>query len=341
MVVALPKAKRIARLKQLKVELYMYISDHEDWGISWLCKLLDVSRAAYYKWKHREPSSFEEANAKLLVKIQAIADGNNSLFGKLAMTDYINNHLEQGEFRVNQKRVYRLMCINGIKCKKRRYSHSTWHPTKPEETAENLLNRDFNATCPNEKWCTDVTEKKVPGKDEKAYISTILDLYDRTPVAVVVSRRNDTALVNQTLEIAVSRNPDAHPLFHSDRGFQYTRKVFKQKLTDLGMIQSMSRVNRCIDNGPIEGFQGILKEMLDVLYPDISSYEELEAAVYGTVDYYLNEYPQHRFHGKTAGQVRAEALQEASPTQYPIPKNNRIQKYWNRIHELQLRQKSA
>lgn len=341
MALNLPKAKKIARQKQLKIEIYTYISDHEDWGISWMCKLLEVSRAAYYKWKHRKPSCMEEANGNLLLKIKTIAAGNNSLFGKLAMTDYINNHLEQGESRVNHKRVYRLMCINDIKCQKHRYSHSTWYPTTPEETAENILNRDFNATKPNEKWCTDVTEKKVPGKNEKAYISTILDLYDRTPVAVVVSRRNDTALVNQTLEIAVSENPGAHPLFHSDRGFQYTRKVFKQKLIDLDITQSMSRVNRCIDNGPMEGFQGILKEMLDVLYPDISSYEELEAAIYGTIDYYLNEYPQHRFHGKTAGQVRAEALQELSPTQYPIPKNNRIQKYWDKIHELQSRQKTA
>ena len=335
MVEGLPKARRIAIKKANKEYIYQLIDEHKDWGIHWICEFLGVSRAAYYKWKNRKPSERELANKRLMEKIKAVIESNNGLFGKLSITDYINTHLEAGESRVNHKRIYRLMCINDIRTKRPRYNRSSGIRSTPEQVAENILNRDFHADNLNEKWCTDITEKKVPGSNIKAFISTILDLYDRYPVGIAVSRRNDTALTDKTLENAVKANPDARPIFHSDRGFQYTRKVFQKKLESLGMTQSMSRVSRCIDNGPMEGFQGILKDIIDVLYPDIHSYEELEAAIYAAFEYYINEYPQHRFKGKTAGQVRREALSAEVPVDYPIPKNNRIIKFWDKIHALQ------
>lgn len=91
----------------------------------------------------------------------------------------------------------------------------------------------------------------------KVYLSAILDLYDRRIVAYVIGDSNP--LVYDTFKKAVASYPDAHPLFHSDRGFQYTNAVFHEMLTEHGMTQSMSRVGKCIDNGPTEGFRGILK----------------------------------------------------------------------------------
>lgn len=321
--------------KSNKENIYQLIDEHKDWGIRWICELMGVSRAAYYKWKNHEPSERELANEQLLKKIKAVAESNNSLFGKVAMTDYINHHLDEGESNVNHKRVYRIMCINNIRSHRTRYTRSSQKRSTPEQVAENILSRDFHADKPNEKWCTDITEKKIPRTTTKAYISTILDLYDRYPVGIAVSNRNDVALANQTLENAVQANPGAKPTFHSDRGFQYTRKAFQTTLENLGMKQSMSRVSHCIDNGPIEGFQGILKDLIDVMYPNIHSYEEMEKAIYAAFDYYINEYPQHRFKGKTAGEVRREALSAKKPVDYPIPKNNRIIKYWEHIHSLQ------
>ena len=127
--------------------------------------------------------------------------------------------------------------------------------------AENVLNREFHADAPNEKWLTDVTEFKWYEDKEvhKIYLSAILDLYDKRIVSYVIGDRNNNPLVLETFDKAVELYPDAHPLFHSDRGFQYTSKVFHQKLIDAGMTQSMSRVAKCIDNGPMEGFWGILK----------------------------------------------------------------------------------
>ena len=91
------------------------------------------------------------------------------------------------------------------------------------------------------------------------YLLGILDLCDRRIVSFVLSERNDNPLVFKTFGKAVQANPDAHPLFHSDRGFQYTNRTFHHKLMQAGMTQSMSRVAHCIDNGPMEGFWGILK----------------------------------------------------------------------------------
>ncbi len=124
-----------------------------------------------------------------------------------------------------------------------------------------MLDRQFHASKPNEKWLTDVTEFKWYEGIEvhKVYLSAILDLYDRRIVAYVIGDRNDNPLVFKTFDKAVEANPDAHPLFHSDRGYQYTNRAFHTKLEQAGMTQSMSRVARCIDNGPMEGFWGILK----------------------------------------------------------------------------------
>ena len=93
----------------------------------------------------------------------------------------------------------------------------------------------------------------------KVYLSAILDLYDRRIVSYVIRDKNNNALVFDTVDNALLRNPDAQPLFHSDRGFQYTNRTFHTKLVNAGIIQSMSRVAKCIDNGPMEGFWGILK----------------------------------------------------------------------------------
>ena len=128
-------------------------------------------------------------------------------------------------------------------------------------STENLIDRQFHADKPNEKWLTDVTEFKwYEGITvHKIYLNAVRDLCDRRIVSYVLSERNDNPLVYRTFDKAVKANPDAHPLFHSDRGFQYTNRAFHYKLQQAGMTQSMSRVAHCIDNGPMEGFWGILK----------------------------------------------------------------------------------
>ena len=137
----------------------------------------------------------------------------------------------------------------------------TRNAANPQYLAENILDRNFHADRPNEKWLTDVTEFKwyEKGEKRKVYLSAILDLYDRRIVSYVIRNSNDNSLVYDTFDAAIKAFPDAHPIFHSDRGYQYTNRVFHMKLEATGMTQSMSRVAHCIDNGPMEGFWGILK----------------------------------------------------------------------------------
>lgn len=163
---------------------------------------------------------------------------------------------------INDKRVLRICRINDIKSTIKYANNGCTRQAKnPQYIAENLLNREFHADKPNEKWLTDVTEFKwYKGVEvHKIYLSAILDLYDRRIVSFVIGERNDNPLVFNTFDKAITENPDAHPLFHSDRGFQYTNRAFHIRLEKAGMKQSMSRVARCIDNGPMEGFWGILK----------------------------------------------------------------------------------
>ena len=163
---------------------------------------------------------------------------------------------------VNDKRVLRICRKLGIKSTiKYRNESCTQQADNPQFIAENILNREFTADAPNKKWLTDVTEFKyyVGDVKHKVYLSSILDLYDRRIVAYTIGDSNNNHLVFSNFDDAVAKNPDAHPLFHSDRGFQYTNRTFHSKIEKAGMIQSMSRVAKCIDNGPMEGFWGILK----------------------------------------------------------------------------------
>jgi len=289
-----------------------------------MCQQLDITRAAYYKWLHREIPEAEQENILLAQLIREYDDRFNHILGYRRMTLYINR-LNNKHYSKN--RVHRVMKVINIHSVIRR-KRKKYQSVAPETTAENILDRNFYATAPNEKWATDVTEFKwYEGPIvHKIYLSAILDMYDLYPVAWVVSNRNDNKLVLDTFAQAVRNNPDAKPIFHSDRGFQYTSKIFQNKLQTQGMTQSMSRVGHCIDNGPTENFWSIVKSEMYYLnhFADEAS---LRKAIADYMTFYSTERMQERFGGKTPAEVRAEALVADTPTQYPIPVNKRIRKY--------------
>ena len=275
----------------------------KDWSIEWMCKQLEVSRSAYYKWLHREIPEQETENILLANLIREYDERFHHILGYRRMTSWINhfNHTNYSKNRVH--RIMKKLNIHAaIRKKKNKYKAAT-----PEAIAENKLKRDFNAKAPNQKWSTDVTEFKIPGEKKKLYLSAILDLYDRYPVSYVISRRNDNRLVFKTYDKAIASNPDAKPILHSDRGFQYTNKVFQSKLKDQKIEQSMSRVGHCIDNGPTEGFWGIIKTEMYQMY-DITDEASLRFAINDYIRFYSEERPQDRYHCKTPLEVRTEAL---------------------------------
>jgi putative transposase len=268
------------------------------YAITELCHIAGIQRSSYYKWLNRKESGNEQFNKELLPLIKDAYEEKNGILGYRQMTIKLNR---EQDLHVNHKRIYRLMRILNLKSvcrrKKKNYIKST-----PEITVENVLNREFYAEGFGKKWLTDVTEMKY-GSDSKAYLSAILDLGDKSIVSFVLGCSNNNELVFRTLKIARQEYPDAKPIFHSDRGFQYTTKVFKKKLEDAGMVQSMSRVSRCIDNGPMEAFWGMLKSEMYYI-KRFNSYEELESAVIDYIYYYNNHRYQKRLNCMTPKEYR-------------------------------------
>lgn len=296
-----------------------------------MCKVLKIARSSYYKWTHRVETRNEIENHELCNLILDYDELFGHILGYRRMTDWIN---ELNSVQYNSKRIHRLMRMLGVKSvirqKSKKYSRST-----PEITAENILNRNFFAAKPNEKWLTDVTEFKIKGSSKKLYLSAIIDLYDLSVVAYHISDRNNNQLVFDTYHKAIARYPEAKPLFHSDRGFQYTSRVFRKQLEDQGMMQSMSRVGHCIDNGPMEGFWGTIKS--EMYYPnEFSTRSELKKAIEVYIDFYNNKRLQKRFKNKTPMMVRTEALGTETPVVYAIPTNKKIEAYWSNIREKQM-----
>lgn len=258
------------------------------YAIGALSGILGLNRSSYYKWRKRPKSARELENEELILEIGRLYGEYNGVYGYRRIADELNGRYHT---RYNEKRIHRLMRLAGLKSVIRRtrpqYQHST-----PEVTAENILNRDFIAKNLNEKWVTDATEFKY-GSGGKLYLSAILDLKDKEVVSFAHGRSNNGQLAFDTFDLAVAKYPDAHPLFHSDRGFQYTSKAFKAKLDEAGMTQSMSRAGRCLDNGPMEGFWGILKCEMYYL-GSFEDYDSLAMAIERYIHFYNYERRQRK-----------------------------------------------
>jgi Transposase and inactivated derivatives len=205
----------------------------------------------------------------------------------------------------SRKRYYRLMKALSIKAviKKKR---PTYIKATETHVAENVLNRQFRADKPNQKWCTDITELKY-GNGRKAYLSAIIDIYDHSIVSWELGHSNNNLLVMKTVEKAMRKNRGAQPLLHSDRGFQYTSHDYKKLEEKYHFTKSMSRVGRCLDNQPIEHFWGTFKEE-KYKQESYSKFEELQLAVRSYMRYYnnyrysesLNELSPHEFRKQAA-----------------------------------------
>ena len=269
--------------------IYLAIKEcKEEYGVpvELSCDLLGVSRAAYYRWLSGKKCARELENEKIAEIVEKIHTENPDKGYRRIKDDLAHDH----KLNVNEKRVLRICRSLDIKSTiKYRNNGCTRQAANPQHIADNVLNRQFHASAPNLKWLTDVTEFKyyIGPEVRKIYLSAILDLYDRRIVSYIIRDRNDNPLVFDTLDAAIAANPDAHPLFHSDRGFQYTNRVFYNKLQSAGMEQSMSRIGKCIDNGPMEGFWGILKR--ERYYGRrFTSREELVQMIENYITYYNN-----------------------------------------------------
>lgn len=233
-----------------------------------------------------EKEKLDKLVCSLINEYHTTFDG---ILGYRRMTMFINK-LNHTSF--SQGYIHRLMNILGITARIRRKKFNR-KKLKPKYTQENILSREFTANEPNMKWLTDVTEFSIAGDERKLYLSPIMDLYDNSIIEYKLSFKNNNHLVFSMFDKAIQKYPEATPIFHSDRGFQYTGKNFKTKLFKAGMTQSMSRVGKCIDNGPMEGFFGILKT--EMFYgKKFKKLEDLKEKIVEYIEFYNEERFQKR-----------------------------------------------
>ncbi|MBB6670638.1 IS3 family transposase, partial [Cohnella nanjingensis] len=201
--------------------------------------------------------------------------------------------------KINHKRVYRLMKELGIRSVIRR--KKPYFGTKEAYViSDNVLNREFQATRPLEKWVTDITY--LPFGQSFLYLSTIYDLYNNEVIAYKISTRNDIRLVLDTVKKAMRKRKTRGILLHSDRGFQYTSKPYNQLLKRHGIQASMSRKGNCHDNACMESFFGHLKSESLRLHRFTSQKQLVDE-----VHRYIHFYNHQRFQKK---------LSNLSPVEY-------------------------
>ena len=269
---------------------YLVVQEMAQQGhtVAELCRALSISRSAYYKWLRRTSSAREQENRRILAEMRLIYQQYRGIYGYRRLADEYNaiHHTHY-----NEKRFHRLAKIGKLRAIIRTKQPAA-HAEPLIQLPANLLARDFNAAQPNEKWLTDVTEFQY-SHGQKLYLSAILDLKANDIVAYHISPSNNHSLVFTTFDRAIAKYPDAHPLVHSDRGFQYTNTKFKIKLLDQGMLQSMSRPGMCIDNGPMEAFWGTRKSEMYHLH-QFDDYGTLAQAIADYIHFYNTRRRQRR-----------------------------------------------
>lgn len=233
---------------------------------------------------NRKPSPKGQRLEQLIEMIVHTYNKFNGIYGYRRITIYLNHYLGA---KVNHKCVHRLMKLLKLKAviRQKRYNYK---PHTPNHVAENILNRAFQEEYkPMEVLLTDVTELPY-GNKSKAYLSAILDYGVQKIIAFKLSHHNNNALVRDTFSQIENQLIPNKTLIHSDRGFQYTSHFFREYISRNDVIHSMSRVGKCIDNGPMESFWGILKSEMPQLEA-YDTFEELDDALQSYIEFYNME----------------------------------------------------
>ena len=285
------------------------VHEKHHYPISSLCKISNVSKSGYFKWLKHQKTYNDIRNEKIANIIEKIHSDYPDKGYRRIRDDLYRYY----NINVNDKRILRICRVLQIKSTiKYKNNGCTIQNQHPTYTTENILNRNFKADATDEKWLTDVSEfyYYVNGEKHRLYLSAILDLYDRRIVAYTIGDSNNTELVYNMFDFAVKNNPKAHPIFHSDRGYQYTNRTFHSKLVAAGMTQSMSRIARCIDNGPMEGFWRIIKR--ERYYgKKFNSRKELVDMIENYINYYNNSRLQRKLGVLTPFEKHEEFLKVA------------------------------
>ena len=220
-----------------------------------LIEIAGIPRSTYYYYSKQFENPKPDKYAEIKEEIRRIYNDSKGRYGYRRITKELKK-----THKINHKTVQRLMRKIGIFCRVRMKKYNSFRG-QVGRVAPNLLERDFKADKPNQKWVTDVTEFSLFGK--KLYLSPIIDLFNGEVVAYDLSYHPNLKQVTNMLEQAFAKIPDGTNLIlHSDQGWQYQHKHYQKMLKDKGIRQSMSRKGNCLDNACAENFFSLLKTEL-------------------------------------------------------------------------------
>lgn len=271
----------------------------DKYSVTYLCKVAEVARSSYYKWKKSQeyPSKRKLENEILEIIIKNIYNNYGGTYGVKRMCLCVNREVP---FRVNHKRVYRIMKDLGVKSiiRNQNYKGKSW----AERISANVLNREFSAEKPLEKLCMDITQINI--EDKKIYLNAIKDIFNNQIIAYDIAEEDGFPLVKKTL-LKLFKMPLAENcILHTDQGFQYTERKYCDMLKRRGIVQSMSRRGNCWDNVPIEIFFGHLKTELIYLLNGKLSCNEICRRIEDYIDFYNNERIQAKLEGMSPVEYR-------------------------------------
>jgi putative transposase len=259
----------------------------------------NLAKSVFYY--HRKALDKPDACAGIKIKIKEIFHLHKGRYGYRRITLALRNL----GMIINSKKVQRLMLELNLKSKVRPKRYNSYKG--PEgKSVDNLLQRDFTASKPNQKWVTDVTEFNVKG--QKVYLSPLLDLFSGDVVAYRIAKSAHLPLVKDMFEDALATLNDAEkPILHSDQGWQYRLPKIQKMLKDAGLKQSMSRKGNCLDNAVAESFFAVLKtEMFH--HHDFDSADDLIMKIDEYIEYYNTIRIKVKLNGLTPIEHRNQAL---------------------------------
>jgi transposase InsO family protein len=263
-----------------------------------MCRALDVSRAGFYAWRDRPESALAVEDRRLGVLVRESYERNKKRYG----SPRVHRELRKNGERTSRKRVVRIMQEQELVARKRRRYKFTTMSEHDQPVAANLLNREFAATAPNQRWVGDTTELYIGASRSKLYLAAIVDLFSRFVVGWALSAVNDRHLCIRALDMALRRRcPDAGLIHHSDQGSTYASEDYQRELEKHGITCSMSRKGNCYDNAAMESWFSTLKFELG------ENFESNGIAKDELFDYIEVFYNQQRLHS---------SLDYATPAEY-------------------------
>lgn len=264
-----------------------------------LLKAIGLAKSVYYY--HRKLLEVRCPDEALKSQIQQIYHQHKGRYGyrRITLTLRLTGSI------INHKRVQRLMCELGLQSKVRRKRYKSYKG-EVGKIAPDLVQRQFTANKPNQKWVTDVTEFKVGA--QKVYLSPVIDLFNQEVVSYEVRQSVKLSLVTDMLRSAIAKlSTHEKPIVHSDQGWQYQNRCYQQQLKDKGLTQSMSRKGNCLDNAIAENFFGILKT--EMYHNEVfKSADDLIEKIKEYIDYYNHVRIKLKLKGLSPIEYRNQAL---------------------------------